>query len=146
MNLARNNGSRLIVLRILNEQLKTSLDYNIERSLRDTAEESGIPCQYIDVRAPQTIESSVKETIDKTNAETIIISVPRSVFYGGWRTTKLIKWIEKFSNKKIILISNPLKQIEPSHTPFRILIPVRYQSWYLKFCRREKSRYYHYAG
>ena len=119
MNLARNNGSRLIVLRILNEQLKTSLDYNIERSLRDTAEESGIPCQYIDVRAPQTIESSVKETADKTQAETIIISVPRSVFYGGWHTAQFIKWIEKFPNKKIILISNAVKPIKPLHPPFQ---------------------------
>ena len=127
MNLARNTGSRLIVLRILNEQLKTSLDYNMERSLRDAAEESGVPCQYIDVRTPQTIESSVKETIDKTQAGTIIISVPRSVFYGGWHTAQFIKWIEKLPNKKIILMSNPTKPIEPRHPPFRILIPVLHE-------------------
>jgi hypothetical protein len=127
MNLARNNGSRLIVLRILNEQLKTSWDYNIERSLGDSAEELGIPCQYIDVRAPQTIESSVKETVDKTQADTIIISVPRSVFYGGWHTAKFIKWIEKFPNKKIILMSNAVKSIKPLHPPFRILIPVLHE-------------------
>jgi Ca2+-transporting ATPase len=127
MNLALNNGSRLIVLRILNEQLKTSLEYNIERSLRDNAEELGIPCQYIDVHAPQTIEGSVKETVDKTNAETIIISVPRSVFYGGWHTAKFIKWIEKFPNKKIILMSNAIKPIKPLHPPFRILIPVLHE-------------------
>jgi Ca2+-transporting ATPase len=127
MNLARNNGSRLIVLRILNEQLKTSLDYSIERSLKDNAEESGIPCQYIDVRAPKTIESSAKETADKTRADTIIISVPRSVFYGGRHTAQFIKWIEKFSNKKIILISSPIKFIEPHHQSFRILIPVLHE-------------------
>jgi magnesium-transporting ATPase (P-type) len=127
MNLARNTGSRLFVLRILNEQLKTSLDYNIERILRDTAEESGVPCQYIDVRAPQTIESSVNETAEKTQAETIIISVPRDVFYGGHHTAQFIKWIEKIPNKKIILISNPTKLIEPRHPPFRVLIPVLHE-------------------
>jgi P-type Ca2+ transporter type 2C len=124
MNLARNTGSRLFVLRILNEQLKTSLDYNIERILRDTAEESGVPCEYIDVRAPQTIDGSVTETIEKTQAETIIISVPRDVFYGGHHTSQFMKWIEMIPKKKIILISNPTKLIEPHHPPFRVLIPV----------------------
>jgi hypothetical protein len=127
MNLARNTGSRLFVLRILNEQLKTSLDYNIERILRDAAEESGVPCQYIDVRAPQTIESSVTDTAEKAQAETIIISVPRDVFYGGQHTAQFIKWIEKIPNKKIILISNPTKLIEPHHPPFRVLIPVLHE-------------------
>jgi len=127
MNLARNTGSRLFVLRILNEQLKTSQDYNIERILRDTAEESGVPCEYIDVRAPQTIDSSVRETAEKTQAETIIISVPRDVFYGGHHTAQFIKWIEKIPKKKIILISNPTKLIEPHHPPFRVLIPVLHE-------------------
>jgi hypothetical protein len=127
MNLARNTGSRLFVLRILNEQLKTSLDYNIERILRDAAEESGVPCQYIDVRAPQTIESSVTDTAEKAQAETIIISVPRDVFYGGQHAAQFIKWIEKIPNKKIILISNPTKHIETHHPPFRVLIPVLHE-------------------
>ncbi len=127
MNLARNIGSRLFVLRILNEHLKTSLDYNIERILRDAAEESGVPCEYIDVRTPQTIDGSVKETVEKTQAETIIISVPRDVFYGGHHTAQFIKWIEKIPSKKLILISNPTKIMEPYHTPFRVLIPVLHE-------------------
>jgi Ca2+-transporting ATPase len=127
MNLARNTGSRLFVLRILNEQLKTSMDYTTERTLRDAAEESGVPCEYINVRAPQTIGSSVNEITKKTQAETIIISVPRDVFYGSHHTTQLVKWIEKISNNKIILISNPTKLIEPHHPPFRVLIPVLHE-------------------
>jgi hypothetical protein len=127
MNLARNSGSRLIVLRILNKQLKTSLDYDIERSLRDAAEESGVPCEYIDVRAPQTIESNIKETVGKTDAETIIISVPKTVFFGGRRTAQLVKWIENIPSKKLILVSSPIKSIEKPHPPFRILIPVLHE-------------------
>jgi len=127
MNLARNTGSRLFVLRILNEQLKTSMDYAIERSLRDSAEESDVPCEYIDVRAPQTIEGSVKETAEKAQAQTIIVSVPRDVFYGGRHTTQFIKWIEKFSDKNIILMSSPTKPVEPHRQPFRILIPVLHE-------------------
>jgi Cation transporting ATPase, C-terminus len=127
MNIARNNGSHLIVLRILNEQLKTSLDYHMERSLRDTAEELGIPYQYIDIRAPQTIERGVKETIEKTHAETLIVSVPRNVFFGGWHTARFVEWLEGIPNKKIILISSPHKPIESLHPPFRILIPVLHE-------------------
>jgi magnesium-transporting ATPase (P-type) len=127
MNIARNTGSRLIVLKILKEKLKTSLDYNIERSLRDTAEESGVPYQYIDVRSPETIESSIRETLDKTQAETIIITVPQDIFYRGRHTTQFIKWIEKLPNKKIILISSPIKLVEPRHPPFRILIPALHE-------------------
>jgi phosphoserine phosphatase len=127
MNLARNRGSRLFVLRILNEQLKTSQDYNIERTLRDAAVESGVPCEYIDIRAPQTIDGSVIETAEKSQAETIIISVPRDVFYGGRHTAQFMKWIEKMPKKKFILISNPTKLIEPHHLPFRVLIPVLHE-------------------
>jgi hypothetical protein len=127
MNLARNTGSRLIVLKILNEKLKTSLDYNIERTLRDTAEESGVPYQYIDIRLPQTIESSLEETIDKNQVETIIITVPRNFFYRGRHTVRFIKLIEKFPNKKIILISSPTKLVEQHLPPFRILIPALHE-------------------
>jgi Ca2+-transporting ATPase len=127
VNFARNTGSRLYVLRILNEQLKTSLDYGIERSLRDAAEELGVPCQYIDVRAPQTIETSIKETAEKTKADTVIISVPRDVFYGGQHTAQFVKWIETISNKKIILISSPTKLIKSDHPPSRVLIPVLHE-------------------
>ena len=124
MNLARNIGSRLYVLRFLNQQRKTSLDYTLERILRDAAEESGVPCEYIDVRAPQTIENSIQETAQKTQAGTIIVSVPRDVFHKGRYSTQLAKWIEKIPNKKIILISNPAKLVEPQHPPFKVLIPV----------------------
>jgi Ca2+-transporting ATPase len=124
MNIARNNGSRLVVLRILSEQLKTSLDYHMERSFRDTAEELGIPFQYIDIRAPQTVESTITDILQKTQAGTLIVTVPRNVFFGGWHTAHLIEWLEKFSDKKIILVSDPIKHIEPLHHPFSILIPV----------------------
>jgi Ca2+-transporting ATPase len=127
MNIARNNGSRLIVLRNLNEQLKTSLDYHMERSLRDTAEDLGIPYQYVDIRAPQTIENSVQETIEKAHADTLIVSVPRNVFFGGRNTARFIKWIGQFPNTRIILISNPNKPLESFHPPFRILIPVLHE-------------------
>jgi Ca2+-transporting ATPase len=127
MNIAQNNGSRLIVLRVLNKQLKTSLDYGMERSLRDTAEEMGIPYQYVDIRAPHTIETSIEESLDQTHAEMLIISVPRNVFFGGGNTTRFAEWAEKFRNKKIILISNPSKPLKPLHSPFRILIPVLHE-------------------
>lgn len=127
MNIARNNGSRLIVLRTLNEQLKTSLDYHLERSLRDTAEELGIPYQYVDVRAPQTIERSVQETIDTAHADTVIVSVPRNVFFGGRNTARFVEWLGQFRNTKIILISSPSKPPESLHPPFRILIPVLHE-------------------
>ena len=127
MNLARNRGSRLFVLRMLNEQRKTSADYTIERFLRDAAEESGVPCEYIDVRAPQTIERSVTETAQKTQAETIIISVPRDVFYGGRHVGQYVKLTEKIPNKKIILVSNPVRFVESHHLSFRVLIPVLHE-------------------
>jgi len=125
--LARNTGARLIVLRMLTEKLKTSTDYTMERFLRNAAEEADVPSEYIDVRAPQTIERSIMEIVDKTQAETLIISVPRSVFYGGGHTAQFITWVEKFPNKKIILMSNPAKIREPLHPPFRILIPVLHE-------------------
>jgi len=127
MNIARNNGSRLIVLRTLNEQLKTSLDYHLERSLRDTAEELGIPYQYVDIRTPQTIERSVQETIDKMHADTLIVSVPRNVFFGGKHTARFVEWIGQFPDTKIILISSPSKPLESLHPPYRILIPVLHE-------------------
>ena len=127
INLARNSGSRLIVMRILNEKVKTSLDYDMERFIKDTAADAGIPCEYIDVHAPQTMVNSLKETIEKTRAETIIVPVPRNVFLGRWRATQAVMWIEEFSSKKIILISNPRKPIEKPHPPFRVLIPVLHE-------------------
>jgi hypothetical protein len=127
INLARNSGSRLIVMRILNEKVKTSLDYDMERFIKDTAADAGIPCEYIDVHAPQTMVNSLKETIEKTRAETIIVPVPRNVFLGRWHATQTVMWIEEFSSKKIILISNPRKPIEKPHPPFRVLIPVLHE-------------------
>ena len=124
MSIARTNGSRLVVLRFLSERLKTSLDYNLERSFRNTAEELGIPFQYIDIREPHTIEESIGELIEKTHVDTFIVSVPRTIFSGGRQTSNLIKWLEKFSDKKILLVSDPLRSIKPLHPPFRILIPV----------------------
>jgi len=127
INLARNSGSRLIVLRILNEKLKTTLDYDMERFIKDSATDAGIPCEYIDVHAPQTMVNILKESIEKIHAETIIVPVQRNVFLGGWRATKAITWIEEFSSKKIILVSNPARPIEKPHPPFRILIPVLHE-------------------
>ena len=127
INLARNSGSRLIVMRILNKKLKTSLDYDMERTIRDAAEDAGVPCKYIDVHAPQTIVNSVQETIEKNHAETIIIPVPRNFFFGGRHATQFAKWIEKLSGNKIILVSSPIKSMKKSHPPFRILIPVLHE-------------------
>jgi hypothetical protein len=71
--------------------------------------------------------NSLKEAIKKTHAETIIVPVPRNVFLGGWHATQAITWIEEFSSKKIILVSNPARPIEKPHPPFRILIPVLHE-------------------
>ena len=130
MSLARNRGSRLVILRISNKKSMPSVRDELERLIKTTTRDMGIFCEFVDTNVPDSspwTEASVESLtvlVNKKHVDTIVVPVKQNVFSEVSRSRKSITWIENFKNKEIILVSSPRRPAGIPTRPFRILIPV----------------------
>jgi Ca2+-transporting ATPase len=128
-SVAKQNGSRLILIRLVDERVDVKALEILERAVDERSSYLGVPCEYMDLHlsgkeeGPRTMASSVREVIKRINPERIILPAERDAFSGKRGALRKISWIEEFSGKKVMLISN-WKAAAFGPNPPRLLIPI----------------------
>ncbi len=125
MTYARNVGSRLVVLRVLSQELKTTVDYDMERYMRDYAADIDLPLDYIDIHDATQLSTTMLEMAKNVKAHMIISCIPQKILLAGSHAvTRSASWIDELPDTALILVGLAKKQAEKLQPPFRVLIPV----------------------
>jgi Ca2+-transporting ATPase len=128
-SVAKQNGSRLIFIRLIDEGVDGKALEKLEQAVDERSSYLGVPCEYMDLhlsgkeQSPRTIASSVREAIKRINPERIILPTERGVFEGKRSALRKISWVEEFQAKKVMLISN-WRAATFGPNPPRLLIPI----------------------
>ncbi|MDD1743018.1 MAG: HAD-IC family P-type ATPase, partial [Methanomassiliicoccales archaeon] len=126
---AKQNGSHLILIRMIDETVQSRMIEELERAVDERSSYLGVPYEYVDIhlsgneQSPRTIASSVREAVKRLNPERIILPAERDVFRGKKNALRKIRWVEEFPDKKVMLISN-WKAAAFGPNPPRLLIPL----------------------
>jgi hypothetical protein len=129
--IGKHSGSRVIILRILDDKTEDSVLRSLESQVEKFAEDIDIPYEYVDVHLSgeasgvQSIVSTLRDILRRRDSNTIVLPVERGVFSGKRRAAREIGWIGEFSQKQVVLVGEIVKPASTSfpHTP-RILIPI----------------------
>ena len=128
-NIARHSGSRLILLRIIEEGVDDAMVMDLERVLENIAAPMEVPVEAMELRlvgkehSPSTMVSSLREAVKRTNPEWLILPVEKGVFEGKRSSLRSVRWTEDFQSKRVVLVSD--WETKPMEGGFpRVLIPV----------------------
>jgi len=128
-DVAKQNGSRLLLVRLIDERADDEMIAKMEQAVDERSSLLGVPFEYMDLRlfgkeqSPQTMASSIREVIKRMNPERIILPVQRDAFERKKSALRKIRWVEEFSDKKVMLISNWKAPTFNLKSP-RLLIPI----------------------
>jgi P-type Ca2+ transporter type 2C len=126
---AKQNGSPLILIRLIDERVQGRMLEELERAVDERSSYLGVPFEYLDIRlsgkdqVPRTIASSIREAIKRTNPDRIILPADRETFRGKRSAIRKVDWVEEFTDKKVMLISNWMATTFGPYPP-RMLIPI----------------------
>jgi hypothetical protein len=128
-SIARHSGSRLILLRIIEEGVDDGMILNLERTAEKITAPLDVPMEAMELRlvgkehSPSTMVSSLREAVKRTNPDWIVLPVDKGVFEGKRSSLRMVRWTEDLESKKVVLVSNwetkPMEGVFP-----RVLIPV----------------------
>ncbi|MBI0582128.1 MAG: cation transporting ATPase C-terminal domain-containing protein, partial [Methanomassiliicoccales archaeon] len=127
----RHLGSRLIVLRLFDEDAEEWEIKKAEVQVERSTAAYDLPVSYIDVRRSGStpISQSLLQTLDGLVAEEapelVVVPVDHDVLVGRKRALRKVRWIERFSTSRIVLIDSSPRAGERPIAPMpRILIPI----------------------
>jgi hypothetical protein len=129
--ICRHLGSRLIVVRLLEEGTQEWRVKKSEVKVEKSTSAYNLPVSYVDVkrsgRKPisENLLPTIKGLVAEEKPELIIIPVDHDVLVGRRRALKRIMWVEKLSQNRIVLIdsSSRISERAIASKP-RILIPI----------------------
>jgi len=128
-DIARQYGSRLILVRLVRERADLGHLAELERVVEENSSRLGIPYEFLDIRLlgeeqnRRTVASSLQEAIGRIAPDTIILPVAKEAFEGKREALWRIRWVESFSQKRIVMLSDwPATEIG-ARSP-RLLIPI----------------------
>jgi Ca2+-transporting ATPase len=128
-SIARHAGSRLIILRIMEEEANDQMILDLEDSAENVTTPIGVPFEFMELRligkehSSGTKVSSLRDAIKQAGPDWIILPVGKEVFQGKRSSLRMIRWIEDLPEKRVVLLSNwQVRTIEGSSP--RVLIPV----------------------
>jgi len=124
-------GSRVIVIRVADKNTEDWMLRRFDILARKATLDSVAPIEYLDIMegigraGAKAWPEKLGKMLAETGAGTLVLSVSKDIVAGKKSALKKIEWLEKFTDRKILLVSQPITVSEARYARSpRILIPV----------------------